>query len=764
MTAMPARLVLIPLLAATATAAEPTGLETSLQAEIQPIFEDYCLSCHGDGMKKGGFDLDRYPTIVAMQEHREVWLKVRDYLRHKLMPPSDEDQPPAAARQRLLAWIDDAVFPLDPQNPDPGHVVLRRLNRVEYQNTMRDLLGIDLELADQLPPDDSGHGFDNIGSVLTTSPAHLQRYLDCARIALDATIHQGPMPFPGVTVAGRKLQGAGRGEAEGRFLFTNGAATAECQVPTAGRYRLVVAASGTPGGDEPPRMELQVAGQTVHAWQVAAPAGSATDHAHEMELAAGPLHVAAAFTNDFYDAGHPDPSRRDRNLIVHSIRLEGPLDGPRLPLPASHRRIFGERKPGTDDSAHARSILDRFARHAFRRPPQAGEVERYLTLATRAQQQDGRDFTEGVRLALEAMLVSPAFLFREEPPSHTAGDAAKIQVTEHALAARLSYFLWSTMPDDVLLELADRGELRHNLDREVDRMLDSPRAEAFFRHFAGQWLQLRDLDAVQTSRAVFRNFDPKLLGSMRRETEMLFAHIIRENLPLAALLDADFTFADEKLARHYGIPDVRGGEFRKVSLGDTPRRGLLGHGSFLVVTSHPTRTSPVLRGKFVLENLLDSSPPPPPPNVPQLEAAGGSRQDLSVRQQIELHRADPRCSACHALMDPIGFGLENFDATGRWRDREGSLPIDNTGQLATGESFRGPDELRRVLSGPQRAVFHRAVASKLLTYALGRGVEWFDKPAIDGIVASTASENGRARAMIHLVVRSVPFQYRRAKP
>ena len=744
-----------------APGADEADLGDRWAREIEPIIEEYCIDCHGDGIRKGGLDFDRYPSIDKKQADRPTWLKVREYLTHNLMPPVDESQPPADQRARLLGWIDAAVFPVDPAHPDPGHVVLRRLNRTEYQNTLRDLLDIDLDIIGMLPPDDSGHGFDNIGGALTISPTHLERYLETARIALDRAIQPGPAPMPEKNIPGAKMKGPGRKDGGVHYLFTSGTAETSAKISKAGPYRIVASASGTPGGDQHPRMELLVDGKRVHGWDVKAPRGAPAEHSFELTLPAGNHKFGLAFTNDFYDPKHPDPNRRDCNLEIGSLRIIGPLDGPTLPKRDSHLRIFGERDPATDARSYATGVLERFARRAFRRPPDPGEIDRYLTLVERVAG-GGEDIESALRLTLEAMLVSPAFLFREEPDDHSGTDDEKQPISEHALASRLSYFLWSSMPDEPLSALADQGQLRAKLDREIDRMLDSPRRRALTENFLGQWLQLRDLPTMAPDRKVFPKFDRKLSLSMRRETEMLFDHILAENLPLRTLLDSDYSFLDEKLARHYGVKEVKGGEFRKVILSGTPRRGLLGHGSFLLVTSHPTRTSLVLRGKYVLENLLGTAPPPPPPDVPEFEPARDGDSHLSLRQQFVRHRADPSCAACHAMLDPPGFGLENFDATGRWREQENGRPIDATGTLSTGESFVGPDQLRRILSGPRLDDFHRCVATKLLTYALGRGTEWFDKPAIDRIVSDSNAAGGRLRSMIKSVIHSVPFQYKRS--
>ncbi len=737
------------------------GTEARWEEEILPLVERYCYDCHGDGLKKGELAIDRYESIAEMQQHRDVWKRIRDHLRHQLMPPPDEDQPTAEERKKILAWIDDAVFPVDPSKPDPGRVTLRRLNRIEYQNTLRDLLGVEVKVMDLIPPDDSGYGFDNIGDVLTLSPAHLERYLEAARVALDGAVFPGEMPRPELRVPGRELAGDGHRSEEGHYLFQNGVAKTTYKPQRPGNYRITVQAGGTFGAEIPPAMEFRLNGVKQHEWAVAAPLDGPKEYSREFRLETdAPVEVAAAFTNDFWDENYPDRSRRDRNLMVNRLRITGPLDGPPPEKPRSHRRIYGERKPGEKEEAYALRVLNGFARRAFRRPTREGEVQRYLQLVSLAKR-EGEGVEHGIRLALEAMLVSPSFLFREEPQPEP-DNADKIHlIDEHALATRLSYFFWSTMPDQRLMELASRGELRKNLDAEIDRMVADRRSRELVSNFTGQWLRLRDMPSTRPAERFFPKFNGRVRDAMRRETEMLFAHILRENLPVTTLLDADFTFVNGPLADYYGIPDVEGGEFRKVQLSDSRRRGILGHGSFHLLTSYPLRTSPVLRGKYVLENLLDTEPPPPPPNIPQLEPPTHKGDRRSLREQMEKHRDDPSCASCHALLDPIGFGLENFDAAGAWRDEENGKPIDSSGELIGGRKFHGVDELRKVLLQDHRQDFHRSVATKMLTYALGRGLDWYDKPALDRIVEETEKAGGGSRAMLRAVIGSVPFQYRR---
>lgn len=736
-------------------------MDTRWEKEILPLVETYCYDCHGDGLKKGELAMDKYGSIAEMQQHREVWKRIRDHLKHQLMPPIDEDQPNADERKKILAWIDDAVFPVDPNHPDPGRVTLRRLNRVEYQNTLRDLLGVNVNVMDLIPPDDSGYGFDNIGDVLTLSPAHLERYLEAARVALDKAVIPGKMPSPETDLAGKDLDGNGQRSEDGHYLFKPGEAKTVFKPQRAGNYRVTITASGTFGAEVAPLMELRLEGKKLKDWSVGARMDKPEDYSEEIRIEKDePVEITVAFMNDFWDENYPDSSRRDRNLMVNAMKISGPLDGPPPEKPQSHKRIYGKREPGESDDAYALRVMNGFARRAFRRPTLEGEVKRYLQLVALAKKQ-GEDVEHGIRLALEAMLVSPSFLFREEPqPEPDKADKIH-KIDEHVLATRLSYFFWSTMPDQRLMELASRGELRKNLDSEIERLIGNDRSQQFVSNFTGQWLRLRDIPSTRPQEKMFPKFTGKVRDAMRRETEMFFAHIVREGLPIDTLLDADFTFLNETLADYYGIPDVKGDKFRKVTHTDSHRRGIMGQGSFHLLTSYPLRTSPVLRGKYVLENLLDTAPPPPPPNVPQLEPTSHKGDQRSLREQLEKHREDPSCASCHALMDPIGFGLENFDAAGAWRDKENGKDLDTAGELIGGRKFHGVDELRKVLVQDHKEEFYRSVATKMLTYALGRGLDWYDKPALDRIVSETEKAGGNSRALMRAVIDSVPFQYRR---
>lgn len=746
------------LVCASRVAAEGADVASRYENEILPIMVDYCYDCHGDGLKKGELALDSYESISEMIEDRDQWKKIRDHIDFRLMPPPDEFAPEEDERAKLVEWIDDAVFYVDPENPDPGKVALRRLNRTEYENTIRDLLGVNIDTAEILPPDDSGYGFDNIGDALTISPVHLERYLEAARIALDMALDFSPARYPRQVVSGDQFKGPGEKKATGLHLGVTGEDVARISFGGEGKYRIRLMAGSELCGNEFPKLEVKLDGNSLGVFEIPNPMDKPKEYSVEVQIKEGGKHsLVLGFLNNLKDPKAPK-GMRDRNILISKIILEGPVDKPPFRASKTHAALVPERREGETDTTYLDRVMGVFLPRAFRRPVSEDEVKRFRHFLLLAKE-SGENFESALRQALTAALVSPSFLFREEPTG--AGEAEKSLISEHALASRLSYFLWSTMPDETLTRLADEGRLRKELGGEVKRMIESPKASSLVDNFAGQWLQLRDMERISPSKNAYMNIDRNLPGDMRTETEMLLRYVIKENLPIDALMSADFTFLNERLAKHYGIKGVKGGHFRKVSIAQTGRRGLLGHASILTLTSHHRETSPVLRGKFVLENLFNTPTPPAPPNIPALESGKNRSSKLTMRQELERHRDDPACSSCHALMDPIGFGLDNYDIVGRWRDSAHGKPIDPTGTLVTGQKFASAQEMRDVFINDYQEVFRRAFVVKLLTYALGRGVEYYDRPAIDEIMMKGKAGEGRFLSWIDATVQSVPFQYQR---
>jgi len=731
---------------ATAPASAPVS---EFADAIRPLLAAHCGDCHSGAEAQGGFRLDTLDAAAARTTDRGTWQKARRQVAAGIMPPADGPALPPDARTRLLGWIDrDALTPDCSQGERPGRVTLRRLNRSAYDNVVRDLLGVEIGAAATFPSDDVGYGFDHIGDVLTVPPVLFERALEAAERVARAAISTGDRTDAPVL------------SAAGGSLITEGEIGHEFELPAEGDYVVRVVAAGDQAGPDPVRMGIRIDGREDHVVEVANRKRSPKPFEFPTHFAAGKHRVAAAFLNDFYDPLAANPRQRDRNLHVRALEVVGPIGVVDAALPPGHRRVFATPVPAGLDPAAERGIvagnLRPLASRAFRRPATDAEVERLVAIYARARE-DGEGIEAAMRVAVTALLVSPSFLFivEADPPA-----GATRHLGDHELAARLSFFLWNSLPDDELAAAADRGEV-HTDDQLVSqarRMLRDPKAGALATNFAPQWLHLRQLATFSPDRGRFPGFDEPLRAAMRRETEEYFARIVREDRSILELLDADWTMVDERLAKHYGIEGVTGSEFRSVPIDRAQRGGLLGQASILAVTSNPTRTSPVKRGRWVLENLLAAPPPPAPPNVPEL-AAGGGPLSGTLREQMERHRADPSCAACHKLMDPLGFGLENYDAIGAWRDAEGEAAIDASGELPDGRRFAGPAELRAVLL-ERSGEFRRCLAEKLLVYALGRGLEYYDACAVERIAGVTTAGGDRFSVLVEEIVKSPAFRQR----
>jgi hypothetical protein len=736
--------------------------------DVVPFLTKHCFACHGNGKKRGDVSLEGYRDVQAVQKDRQVWENVLHMLRAGDMPPQERPRPTATEVEAALRALDAVLARGDCTGPgNPGRVTLRRLNRVEYNNTIRDLIGVDFQPAADFPNDDVGYGFDNIGDVLSLSPLLLEKYLAAAESILEQAIVTADPPQPVKTPLGglRPPRGAGgtrRGF--GTFLHSQGDIVAEGYCD-AGDYVIRVEAFGQQVGDEPVRATVRV-GDVKKEFDVSAKQSAPAILEMKVKLPAGTRRVAVSFLNPYTDPNVTDKDKQRRLLVVRGIVLDGPYNAPPPTLPESHKRIMGtpqatvslgEGGQGKGARETARAIVTRFATAAFRRPLKPEEVERLLSLYDKASQK-GERCENAVRLSLCGVLVSPHFLFRVELDPPGARPGTPYLVNEYELASRLSYFLWSSMPDEKLFASAAKGELRKNLEPQVRRMLEDPKSAAFVRNFAGQWLTLGKLSTIAPDPRRFPGFDEELRSAMYRETELFFDAILREDRRILDLLDADFSFVNERLAKHYGIAGVTGKEFRRVKL-PVNRGGLLTHASILTLTSNSTRTAPVKRGKFVLDQILNTPPPPPPPDVPNLpedkELTG------SLRQVMEMHRENALCASCHQRMDPIGFAFENYDAIGGWRDRDGKFPIDPTGVLPGGKSFKGPAELKAIIKS-KKDLFSRCLTEKILTYALGRGLEHYDRCAVDKVLEALDKNDYRFSILLMEVIKSVPFQMRTA--
>jgi mono/diheme cytochrome c family protein len=793
--------------------------------DVQPMLEQYCYACHGLGAKKGGVALDAFGDESAARNAPRLWHAVLRNLRSGIMPPSGKPQPTDEERRMLEDWIKRGAFGIDPNDPDPGRVTVRRLNRVEYRNTIRDLLSVDYDTTSEFPPDDTGHGFDNIGDVLTLSPMLLEKYLTAANAIIARAVPLVPKVPAEQVIPGRSFQrdGDGQGDATPGVIsyYVPSTISATAQVEHDGRYRLILALTASErfvnGQNDRNRCRLlfRADGEELFRREFARQNNNPFRFEFDRDWKAGP-HT---FSVEVQPLTPDEPQVRSLSFRIQSATLRGPIGDERYYVrPADYERFFPGEIPG--DAAgrrkYAQRVLGRFAEKAFRHPVDEATSDRLAALAEAVWSRQGGTFESGVAQAMAAVLSSPRFLFREE--TIEAGATGRYPlVAEYDLASRLSYFLWSSMPDAELIRLAGAHQLRANLPAQVERMLADPRSSEFFHNFVGQWLQARDIETVivnapavmsrdqkpdpvaERQRARFRELIRKapeelseaekkelqqsrnsFIGSLRRyrefdltgdlrramrnETEMLFEHIVRENRTLLELLDCDYTFLNERLAKYYGIEGVQGDQMRRVTLpAGSPRGGVLTQGTVLAVTSNPDRTSPVKRGLYILENILGSPPAPPPPNIPSLEEAGKkvAGRVPTLRESMVLHRSDPSCAACHARMDPLGLALENFNALGRWRDQERGESIDASGKLITGESFGGIQELRKILVGRHRREFYQCLVEKMLTYALGRGLEASDVQAVDTIVERIEGADGRASALIAGIIESTPFQKRR---
>jgi hypothetical protein len=739
--------------------------------------EKYCAGCHNARTLAGGLDLAGLDTEnAAIRQNAETWEKVVRKLRTGMMPPAGMPRPDEATYDALASSLEAALDAAPSRHA--GAPALRRLNRTEYALAVRDLLGLEVDAATLLPPDDISGGFDNNAGALGVSSALLERYLSAA--AKIAALAVGDPALLGPSAQTYVVRGDASQSAhvEGLPLGTRGGIVAHHMFPLDGQYVLKASLLQTNLGAvrgllEPHDIEFSIDGRRVFLATVGGDEDNARSAANagdiiaaldsrlttRVSVKAGPHVLGASFLSRTGAQGGSrlQPFLRttldagDHSGLPHvaSLTVTGPFDATVPGDTPSRQRIFSCRpRVPADESRCARSILSALAYRGYRRSVTAAEIDRLLTLYREGRQQS---FDTGIEFGLRAILANPKFVFRAE------GRSREPSIDDYDLASRLSFFLWSSIPDDELLVLAGKRQLRTAsvLERQVRRMLSDSRGEALVTNFAGQWLQLRNLRSSAPDKEEFPDFDDDLRQSFQRETELLVASIVREDRSVLDLLNADYTFVNERLARHYGIPGVYGSHFRRVALPAPERRGILGHGSVLTVTSHANRTSPVVRGKWILENLLGTPPPPPPPNVPPLDEGEGVAPQ-TMRERMEQHRRNPACAGCHKIMDPIGLALENFDAVGAWRTEDASSPIDASGQLADGGRVDGPASLREALL-KRRDVLVGNLTEKLLTYALGRRVEYADMPDVRRVVRLAASEQYRWSSIVLGVVTSPSF-------
>ena len=762
-----------------------SGGDRSTAMATHPAFvATYCIGCHNERTRAGNMALDGL-DLTRVADHPETWEKVVRKLRAGLMPPVGRPRPDEVVYEGFRAWLEAELDHAAAQHPDPGRTqVFHRLNRVEYRNAIRDLLSLDVDIVSLLPPDDSSYGFDNIAGVLKVSPALMERYLVAARTVSRLAVGS-PLPAPDRTIY-RAAPDAGQiDRGDGLPFGTRGGMLVRHLFVWDGEYNFTIDLDGASGSGEPEQLEIAIEGQQINVFQIAPNSSrlnvrvpvKAGPHSVEVSFYKKPIYLVEDVREPFpnprvYANGMTATPRGGSMPYVASTTIVGPhyAEGPGdTPI----RRLIFSCRPasGPDETPCASTILSTLGRRAYRGQMEEADLQTLLDFYTQGRTNAG-SFDAGIELALRRLLVDPKFLFRVEPDPPPAGieqpaTSPAYELSTLELASRLSFFLWSSIPDDELLDEAERGTLSTPavLQRQVTRMLADPRSAALTENFAAQWLLLRSLDGFRPADPYSRAFNDTRRQDFRRETDLFFESIVHENRSVLDLLTANYTFLNERLAEHYRIPNVQGPHFRRVELpADSPRRGLLGHGSILTLTSYATRTSPVIRGKFILNNILGTPPPDPPPNVPAFPDEMTQAKVQTVRERMAQHRANPACSACHNMIDPAGFALENFDAIGRWRTVDESFnPIDTSGALPDGTTFRNLVEFRDALVRyPER--FVTTVTEKLLTYSLGRGLEYYDMPAVRKIVRDAAEDDYKIQSVILGVVKSHPFMWRRSTP
>ena len=767
------------------SASAPTPAGPSPRAAL----DTYCVSCHNQRLKTGGLALDSM-DLSRVPEDAATWERVIRRVRTGAMPPAGMPRPDATTRASLVSWLETAIDRAAPSFP--GHPSIHRLNRAEYANAVRDLVSLDVDVAALLPPDEPAYGFDNIGEMLDVSPALLERYSAAAAEIATLAVGDASDVVPGARVFRAAADHSQDQHNDGLPLGTSGGMAVKSTLPLDGEYVIRIGLFKTNLGlirglEFPRELHIVVDGRQVFAETIGGTKDfegmlqNQTAYADAVEarlqvrvpLAAGPHDIGATFAG----RSEVENTRRLQALLRTTSDTSETLIGPPLVLTVtvtgpfnsngpgdtpSRRAIFTCRPPSTSvapsEDGCARTILSRLARRAYRGTHTTADVNELMTLFREWRRDNS--FDSSISFALQRILAAPKFLVRAErvPPSRPG---TVYRVTDTELASRLSFFLWSSLPDDALLDLAARNQLSRpaTLEAQVRRMLADPRAQAVVDNFAGQWLQLRNLRSAVPDSREFPNFDDQLRQAFRRETELLFDSVIREDRSVLDLLTADYTFVNERLARHYGIPHVYGTHFRRVPVTADARHGILGHGSILTVTSHADRTSPVVRGKWILDTLLGTPPPPPPPVVPALPERSALARPMTMRERMEQHRANPQCASCHKAMDPLGFALENFDAVGAWRVRDGRVPIDASGIFVDGSDINGPVALRQALLAQPQAIVGN-LAEKMLTYGLGRGIDHRDMPTVRAIVREAAADDYRFSSLVLGIVRSDAFQKR----
>lgn len=729
--------------------------------QLSTYFNNYCIDCHGEDEQMAGIAVHEVGTRDDIVKTRKAWSRVLKMIEVGAMPPEDvEPRPTVDENRAVAALLKDAIYNFDCQQvAQPGHPTIRRLNRVEYNNTVRDLFGVSVTPADDFPSDDVGEGFDNIGGVLSISPLLMEKYIAAAEQVTDAVIDTTDYSVAQtLATESNKLKPTHDNveDVQGlRFLKEAGELAFQVTVPVKATYQLYFDAEAMPQNGLDIDFGFSIDGEEVNIFTIRQ-YNRPKKFKRKVDLTAGKHNLAFEFYGDDVEE---DEAKRAR-LGIGRVVIRGPIRNAQPEYSDAHKAVVTA-TPGSNLSIHdaAVAIVTPLLRRVLRRPVTEAEIERYASLTETLMQQPEMTWERAVAGTVQAMLVSPEFLFRvEQEPEESASERT---LNDHELAVRLSYFLWSSMPDEELSRLADEGRLREPgvLSQQIHRMIRSQKSQALIDNFMAQWLNLRILEEAQPDRQVFSDFSNDLRRDMLQETSLVFRNIMQKDLSVEELLTGRSTFVNERLAAHYGMEGIEGEEFVQVSLEDSGRRGVLTHASVLTLTSYPRRTSPVQRGKWILENLFGDAPPPAPPNVPELDASASETESLSVREQMAVHRTNPVCASCHQVMDPLGLGLENFDGIGRWRDEEHGEPVDASGELPDGRTFEGPSELMEILLS-RREDFFRTLTEKMLIYATGRGLEYYDKCVIDDCVSHMERHDHRFSSLVEAIVLSDAFMKR----
>lgn len=728
--------------------------------QIRPILKKSCGDCHWGDNDDAGVNLEPFETIDQLLDARKLWRKVLTRVAAREMPPADSEPLTDKQHQQVTTWIDDLLNSVDCSNIHAGRVTIRRLNRTEYRNTIRDLFGYDYRPSRNFPGDDVGYGFDNIADVLSLPPRLMEKYLDAAEHIASRTIVDPDRGQYRKKIAGSEFRASDASQPFKEFhaIYSNGSISHSINAPVKGRYRVEVMLRASEAGDEQAKLGVGLQGSSPKVLTVPASGDRMTAVSTDLQLEKGRQRLQLSFLNDYFVPATENRPAIDRNLFIATVSLHGPLDA----NGDFSKRWLAEIAPANQLTVKdARNVLESFVTRAWRRPATESDMQRIMQLY-RTSTHGSANFYDGIRTCVQAVLVSPHFLFKIETPHAGEADSDGARLNDFQLATRLSYFLWSTMPDDKLFELAADNTLhrRDVLIAQVKRMLKDPKADALVDNFVAQWLQLPKLAKVRPDPDLFPGVDQALRRDMAIETKLLVNDLIKRDASIIDLLDADYTFLNRRLASHYGVEGVSGDSFRKISLKESGRSGIISHASILTLTSNPTRTSPVKRGKWIMENLLGEEPPPPDPDAIPLE----NQEQLTgtTRQRMIQHREDPNCAVCHKVMDELGFALENFDAVGRWRDQDEGLPVDSRGELPDGTTFDGADAMQAVIATNMKHKFVQCLTEKMLIYALGRGLEYFDECTTDAIMVPLAENDYRFSELITQIVLSKPFQERSA--